>query len=64
MVKVSILKYPTIKGCHWIPITGHPCDHAPITQQILRDRTNHDQELCCGKMDTGYWRIMRDPSVT
>ena len=42
---VSNYRDPITKRLIWIPVIGHPCDHAPIMLQIGAQRANHDQEF-------------------
>ena len=42
---VSNYRDPITKRLIWIPVIGHPCDHAPIMLQIGAQRANHDQNF-------------------
>jgi len=42
---VSNNGYPVTKHSNWVPVIGHPHDHAPIPGQIGAQRTNDNQEF-------------------
>jgi len=45
---VSNYRDPITKSLNWVPVIGHPCDHAPIMLHIGAQRDNHDQEFYYG----------------